>query len=87
MKDMHLKQNCLSSVKKMWMILIPESSYLANFWLSWPQKTTSQSHYCPIYSGTPFNGHPSTADTYDKTDSSESPEHISICFNTINPPE
>ena len=32
----------------------------------------------PHYSGTPLNGHPSTADTCDKMDSSKSPERISI---------
>ena len=35
-----------------------------------------------IYSGTPLNGHPSTADTYDITDNSESPDCPSVHFNT-----
>ena len=34
------------------------------------------------YSGTPLNGHPSTADTHDITDNSESPDCPSIHFNT-----
>ena len=34
------------------------------------------------YSGTPPNGHPSTADTHDITDNSESPDCPSIHFNT-----
>ena len=35
-----------------------------------------------MYSGTPLNGHPSTADTHDIMDSSESPNYPSIHFNT-----
>ena len=35
-----------------------------------------------VYSGTPLNGHPSIADTHDKTDNSESPDCPSIDFNT-----
>ena len=35
-----------------------------------------------LYSGTPLNGHPSTADTHDITDNSESPDYPSINFNT-----
>ena len=31
-----------------------------------------------VYSGTPLNGHPSIADTYDITDNSESPDCIAI---------
>ena len=34
------------------------------------------------YSGTPLNGHPSIADTHDITDNSESPDCLSIHFNT-----
>ena len=34
------------------------------------------------HSGTPLNGHPSTADTHDITDSSESPDCLPIHFNT-----
>ena len=34
------------------------------------------------YSGTPFNGRSSTADTHDITDSSESPDCPSIHFST-----
>ena len=34
------------------------------------------------YSGTPLNGHPSTADTHNITDNSESPDCPSIDFNT-----
>ena len=30
------------------------------------------------YSGTPLNGHPSTADTYDITKNSESPDRFSL---------
>ena len=36
-------------------------------------------------SGTPLNGHPSTADTCDATDNSESTECNSIDFNTLKP--
>ena len=39
------------------------------------------------YSGTPLNGHPSTADTYDITDTFKCPECFSICFNTLATPE
>ena len=39
------------------------------------------------YSGTPLNGHPSTADTHNITDNSESPDHFSIDFNTLQPPQ
>ena len=35
-----------------------------------------------LYSGTPLNGHPSTVDTHDITDSSESPDCPSVHFNT-----
>ena len=35
-----------------------------------------------VYSGTPLNGHPSTADTHDITDNSESPDCPSVHFNT-----
>ena len=35
------------------------------------------------YSGTPLNGHPSTADTCVITDISEYPDRISIDFNTF----
>ena len=34
------------------------------------------------YSGTPLNGHPSTVDTHDKMDNSESPDCPSIHLNT-----
>ena len=34
-----------------------------------------------IYSGTPLNGHPSTADTHDIKDNSKSPNCLSIHFN------
>ena len=34
------------------------------------------------YSGAPLNGHPSTADTHDIVDNSESPNRFSIHFNT-----
>ena len=36
------------------------------------------------YSGTPLNGHPSTADTCYITDNSECPDRISIDFNTFS---
>ena len=39
------------------------------------------------YSGTPLNGHPSTVDTYDITDTFKCPECFSICFNTLATPE
>ena len=39
------------------------------------------------YSGTPLNGHPSTTDTHDITDSSEIPDRFSIDFNTLKTPE
>ena len=39
-------------------------------------------HYDCVYSGTPPNGYPSTADTYDITDNSESPDCPSVHFNT-----
>jgi len=39
------------------------------------------------YSGTPLNGHPSTADTHDIRDNSESPDRFSIDFNTLETPE
>ena len=32
-------------------------------------------------------GHPSTADTHDITDNSESPDHFFIDFNTLETPE
>jgi len=35
-----------------------------------------------LYSGTPLNGHPLTADTHDITDNSESPDCPPIYFNT-----
>ena len=35
-----------------------------------------------LYSGTPLNGHPSTADTHDIRDNSGSPDCPSIHFNT-----
>ena len=35
------------------------------------------------YSGTPLNGHPSTADTCNITDISEYPDCMSIDFNTF----
>ena len=35
-----------------------------------------------LYSGTTLNGHPSTADTHDITDNSESPDCPSVHFNT-----
>ena len=35
-----------------------------------------------IYSGTSLDEHPSTADTHDETDNSESPDCSSIDFNT-----
>ena len=35
-----------------------------------------------VYSGTPLNGHPSTADTHVITDNSESPDCPSVHFNT-----
>ena len=38
------------------------------------------------YSGTPLNGHPSTADTCDITDVSECPDCMSIDFNTFKTP-
>ena len=37
------------------------------------------------YSGTPLNGHPSTADTHDITDNSKTPDCPSIHFNTQVP--
>ena len=37
------------------------------------------------YSGTPLNEHPSTVNTHDITDNSESPNHID--FNTLETPE
>ena len=40
-----------------------------------------------IYSGTPLNRHPSTVDTCDITDISESPDHISIDYNTFKTPQ
>ena len=40
-----------------------------------------------VYSGTPLNGHPSTADTCDITDNSECPDCISVEFNTFKPPQ
>ena len=40
-----------------------------------------------VYSGTPLNGHLSTADTCDITDNSESLDRISIDFNTFQPPQ
>lgn len=39
------------------------------------------------YSGTPLNGHPSTADTHVISDSSESLDRHSVDFNTLEPPE
>ena len=39
------------------------------------------------YSGTPLNGHPSTADTCDIMDNSECQDHISIHFNTFELPQ
>ena len=39
------------------------------------------------YSGTPLNGHPSTADTHNITDNSESPDCPSVHFNTSATPE
>ena len=39
------------------------------------------------YRGTTLNGHPSTADTHDIPDHSESPDHFSIDFNTLETPE
>ena len=35
-----------------------------------------------IYSGTPLDEHPSTADSHDEMDNSESPDCSSIDFNT-----
>ena len=43
--------------------------------------------YVIQYSGTPLNGHPSTADTCDITDNSECPDCISIDFNIFKPPQ
>ena len=40
-----------------------------------------------LYSGTPFNGHPSTADTHDITDTCDCPDRVSIDFNTLKTPE
>ena len=39
------------------------------------------------YSGTPLNGHPSTVDTEDITDSLESPDRFFIDFTTLKTPE
>ena len=39
------------------------------------------------YSVTPLNGHPSTADTYDTTDTFKCPKCFSIYFNTLATPE
>ena len=39
------------------------------------------------YSGTPLNGHTSTADTNDITDNFESPDRLSVGFNTLKIPE
>ena len=39
------------------------------------------------YSGTTINGHPSTADTHDITDTFDCPDRISIDFNTLKIPE
>ena len=48
-------------------------------------------HVCSCYySGTPLNGHSSTADTHVISDSSESPDSPdchSVDFNTLEPPE
>ena len=49
--------------------------------------TQCRACYEEVYSGTPLNGHPSTADTCDKTDSSKSPKRIPIDFNTLKTPE
>ena len=41
-------------------------------------------NFCLVqYSGIPLNGHPSTADTHNITDNSESPDCPSIHFNTL----
>ena len=40
-----------------------------------------------MYSGTPLNRHPSTADTYNITDISECPGRISIDFSTFKTPQ
>ena len=39
-----------------------------------------------VYSGTPLNRHPSTADTHDITDNSESLDYPSIHFNILKQP-
>ena len=46
------------------------------------REVRSKSLDLAIYSGTPLNGHPSKADTHDITDNSESPDCLSIHFNT-----
>ena len=43
--------------------------------------STIENHGSIYYSGTPLNRHPSTADTHDITDNSESPDCPSIHFN------
>ena len=40
-----------------------------------------------MYSGTPLNGHPSTADTWDITDISECLNCMFIDFNTFKTPQ
>ena len=49
--------------------------------------TTNQAYFITEkfleYSGTPLNGHPSTADTHDIMDSIESPDRFSIHFNIL----
>ena len=46
------------------------------------QRILVKNTYLEHYSGTPLNGHPSTADICDLTDNSECPDCISIDFNT-----
>ena len=48
----------------------------------------NQLYFChSTYSGTPLNGHPSTADTCNIMDNSECPDCISIDFNILKPPQ
>ena len=65
------------------MMTAKEMTYYDSF------KPLCSPYFCTIryvivhkYSGTPLNGHPSTADTHDITDNSESPDCPSIHFNT-----
>ena len=54
---------------------------------NWMLLMLHSSHDDMLYSGTPLNRHPSTADNHNTMDNSERPDPFSIDFNTLETPE